>query len=69
MPPLPAGFAEKYTKETSKLDDPKAFATKAELLEIHAKQRAAVLAALDKTTDAELDSFLAALDAERAKTS
>jgi hypothetical protein len=58
LPPLPAGFAEKYTKETSKLDDPKAFATKAELLEVHQKQRAAVLAALDKTTDADLDRKL-----------
>jgi DinB superfamily len=58
LPPLPAGFAEKYSKETAKIDDPKAFATKAELLEIHAKQRAGVLAALDKTTDAELDRKL-----------
>lgn len=54
LPPLPAGFAEKYTKETAKLDDPKAFATKAELLAVHEKQRAATLAALDKTTEAEL---------------
>lgn len=58
LPPLPAGFAEKYTKETAKLDDPKAFATKAQLLEVHHKQRAAALAALDKTTDAELDRKL-----------
>jgi hypothetical protein len=58
LPPLPAGFAEKYTKETAKVDNPKAFATKAELLEVHQKQRAAALAALDKTTDAELSRAL-----------
>ena len=58
IPPLPAGFAEKYTKETSKNDDPKAFATKAELLEIHGKQRAAALAVLDKLSDADLDRKL-----------
>ena len=32
MPPLPAGFGEKYTKDTSTSDDPKAFATKAEVI-------------------------------------
>ncbi|HTU24500.1 MAG TPA: DinB family protein [Pirellulales bacterium] len=54
LPELPAGFADRYTKETAKLDDPKAFATKAQLLEVHHKQRAAVLAALEKTSEAEL---------------
>ncbi|HEY2251420.1 MAG TPA: DinB family protein, partial [Planctomycetaceae bacterium] len=43
LPPLPAGFAEKYTKDAARVDDPKAFATKAELLDIHKKQRAAGL--------------------------
>lgn len=55
MPPLPAGFAEKYTKETSKSDDPKKFCTKAELLAEFKKQRAAVYAALAKVSEADLD--------------
>lgn len=52
---LPPGFAEKYTKETAKLDDPKSFATKAELMQAHREQRAAMLAALEKQSDADLD--------------
>ena len=55
MPALPAGFAEKYTKETAGSDDPKAFVSKAELLQVHKDQRAAMLAALDKQSDADLD--------------
>ncbi len=55
MPVLPAGFAEKYTAETSGGDDPKAFVAKAELLRIYQEQRAATLAALAKQTDANLD--------------
>ncbi len=55
MPPLPAGFAEKYTPETAKLNDPKAFFSKAELLRIQAEQRAASLAAITKTSEADLD--------------
>jgi hypothetical protein len=53
--PLPAGFAEKYSAETAGLDDPAAFCTKAELLSIHAEQREAVLAALGKQSDADLE--------------
>jgi hypothetical protein len=55
MPPLPAGFAEKYTKETATSDDPGKFCTKAELLKAFEEQRAATLAALAKTSDADLD--------------
>jgi hypothetical protein len=54
MPPLPAGFAEKHTTETAKLDDPKAFLTKAEYLKQYAAQRAGTLALLDKQSEAEL---------------
>jgi hypothetical protein len=53
--PLPPGFAEKYTTETSQLDDPQAFCTKAELMQLAKEQRAATLAALDSLPDAELD--------------
>jgi hypothetical protein len=55
MPELPAGFAEKYTPEKSKSDDPKAFCTKAELLRVHQQQRAATLAALGKMSETDLD--------------
>ena len=41
MPELPAGFADKFTKETSKLDDPKAFAKKDDMLALMEKVRAA----------------------------
>ena len=55
MPPLPAGFAEKYTAETSSRDDPSAFIPKSELLRIYQDQRAATLAALSRQTDVDLD--------------
>jgi len=55
MPPLPAGFAEKYTSDTAAIDDPKKFSTKAELMAAYHQQRAAALAALDTFSDAELD--------------
>ncbi len=55
MPALPAGLAEKYTKETATSDDPSQFATKAELLKVYRDQRAATLAALSQLTDQDLD--------------
>ncbi|MBX7073749.1 MAG: DinB family protein [Pirellulales bacterium] len=55
MPPLPAGFAEKYTKETATIDDPAKFSNKAELLATAKAVRAATLAALAKTQDADFD--------------
>lgn len=55
MPPLPAGFSDKYTKDTAKINDPKAFVKKDELLKLHAEQRKATFAALEKTTDDEFD--------------
>src|SRR3954453_19819667 len=36
---LPAGFAEKFTKETAKIDDPAAFPTKAEIFAVFDKVR------------------------------
>ena len=53
--PLPAGFAEKYTADAATSDDRKAFLTKDELLQVHAEQRAAMLSALAKQSDADLD--------------
>jgi hypothetical protein len=55
MPPLPDGFAEKYSKDAAKLDDPEAFCSKQELMQAFETQRKATLAALDKVSDAELD--------------
>jgi len=55
MPALPAGWAEKYTKETASIDDPKAFHTKAEYLRVMKEQRAGTLAALAKIPEADLE--------------
>jgi len=55
MPALPAGFAEKYTKETAASDDRAQFASKETLLRVYEEQRAATLAALDKLSDDDLD--------------
>ena len=41
MPELPAGFADRYIKQAAALDDASSFATKAELLELFTKVRAA----------------------------
>ncbi len=54
-PPLPAGFAEKYSKDAAVSDDPKAFCKKDELLKVYRQQRAATLATLEKMTDEQLD--------------
>jgi len=55
MPKLPEGFADRYTKETAKLDSASAFHSKAEYLELMAAQRAGTIAQLEKLTDADLD--------------
>lgn len=55
MPPLPAGFADRYTKETAASDDPAAFDSKEQLLAQFEAQRAGTLAALEKTDPADFD--------------
>jgi hypothetical protein len=55
MPPLPVGFAQKYTKETATKDDAAAFLKKADLLKTYEEQRAGTLKALTKLNDADLD--------------
>jgi hypothetical protein len=52
-PELPAGFAEKHSKETAKLDS--GFSTKAEYVDLSKSMRAATLALLDNLSDADLD--------------
>jgi len=41
--PVPAGFAERHTKETAKLDSPSDFLTKAEYLELWGQVRATTI--------------------------
>jgi len=55
MPPLPAGFAEKYAKETASSDDAARFASKEQLVALAKEQRAATIAAMEKLADADLD--------------
>lgn len=55
MPPLPAGFAERYTKETAGQDSAASFHSKEELLAACRAQRAGTLDALQSLTDADLD--------------
>ena len=55
-PPLPEGFDAKHTKETTGIDDPSKFHTKDEYLAVWTAQRAAVRAALEATSDADLDA-------------
>lgn len=51
---LPEGFAEAHSKESVGEDDPKKFYSKAEYLEWLDKTHAAMVAALEKTTEADL---------------
>lgn len=55
LPPLPAGFKEQHSKDKATSDNPRDFLTKAEYLKLAADQRVAILAALDKRSDADLD--------------
>lgn len=55
MPPLPAGWDARYTKETASLDNASAFHTKAEYMNAYEQQHSSTLAALEKLTDADLD--------------
>ena len=55
IPELPAGFAEKYTKETADSNDASAFHSKVQLMELYEKQRNATLAALESLSDDDLD--------------
>lgn len=56
MPELPAGFAERYTKQTIGIDDPAKFATKKELLSLFEKVRAATIEAVRKVPAEQFDA-------------
>jgi hypothetical protein len=53
--PLPAGYADKFTKETAQLDAADAFLKKEEYFRLGKEVRAATLGALEKVPDADLD--------------
>jgi hypothetical protein len=55
LPDLPEGFADRYNRSQCRNDDPSFFDSKAELMELFQRQRAATLAALEKCSDADLD--------------
>lgn len=55
MPALPEGFAARYTKETAKLNDPKAFDTKEDFLRLMNEQREGTVAALAELNDDDLE--------------
>jgi hypothetical protein len=54
-PELPAGFEERYTKETAATDPPTGFAPKAEYVDLFTRTREATVANLDRLADADLD--------------
>jgi hypothetical protein len=55
LPELPAGWKERYTAETSKLDQSAGFLTKSEYLALYKRIRANSLKALEAYPDADLD--------------
>src|SRR5581483_11268427 len=55
MPALPAGFAEKHTKDTAGSDDRGAFLGRDEYLRLYREQREATLKALDSLSEADFD--------------
>ena len=55
-PKLPEGFDKSYSKEMTSVNDPARFHTKQDYLDMFAKLDAATIAALDKSTEAQLDA-------------
>jgi hypothetical protein len=56
LPELPAGFAERYTKETAQSNDASKFLTKAALLEQFEKVRAATIAFAQNMNEAQMNA-------------
>jgi uncharacterized damage-inducible protein DinB len=52
---LPAGFAEKHSKENAQSDNPADFCSKQTYLDLYQQVRQASLAALDQMSDQDLD--------------
>lgn len=55
MPDLPAGFAERHTKDTAGSDNPSDFLTKDEYFKLAKEMRAATLKVLEGISSADLD--------------
>jgi DinB superfamily len=55
MPELPAGFAERHTKDKATSDTPADFLSKQDYLRIAGEIRAGTLKVLDKLSDADFD--------------
>ncbi|MBM3999621.1 MAG: DinB family protein [Planctomycetes bacterium] len=55
MPALPAGFGERYTKDTCASDNPADFDSKADLMRIHHEQREATSRVIASQTESSLD--------------
>ncbi|MCA9413230.1 MAG: DinB family protein [Candidatus Omnitrophica bacterium] len=56
MPELPEGFADLFTKETAKIDDPAFFPSKESLVETMTEQRKGTLQILDGLSESDLES-------------
>ncbi len=59
MPPLPAGFAERHTKETAGSNNAADFFSKDEYMKLAKTVRASTLKALDSLDDSDLDKPVA----------
>jgi hypothetical protein len=55
MPALPAGFAERHTKDTAASDNPADFLSKDEYFKLAKSVRAATLKALENVSDSDLE--------------
>ncbi len=55
MPPLPDGFVESYTKETSESDDAAKFEKKDVYMALLNEQRGATMVALESTSESDFD--------------
>jgi uncharacterized damage-inducible protein DinB len=55
MPPLPAGFDDRYSNKNAGSQEKTGWLGNAELLKLAAEQRAGTLKVLDQLSDAELD--------------
>lgn len=54
-PPLPEGFADRYHRDQAAVDDPAAFDSREQLMQLYREQRDATLAQLDQLSDEQLD--------------
>jgi hypothetical protein len=55
MPPLPAGFVERHTKDFATSDNPADFLSKDDYLRLAAEMRAGTLKVLDQLNEADFD--------------